>query len=233
MKAKYAILTREERDVLVLAATHPNGQHLNNTDVAQHLGISVNRVKKLIHQACIKLRAHNRNEAILLAIRRGEIRLDELYTFDELAEFWISLCPDVLKRVINLVREGLDHGQLPWKDEEITRKDRRQDTILTKSEQDVLILVGRGLTNKEIANTLYISFNTVRTFLYRVYTKLGTHNRVDAVMLAIKQGEICMDEMFSLDELLYALSTLKAESLEKIAQLLIQNPRQDPVQISI
>jgi DNA-binding CsgD family transcriptional regulator len=186
-------------------------------------------VKTLIHQICIKLEAHNRNEAIFFAVRRGEIRPNELYTLDELAELFSAFHPDMLRRVTHLVREDLEHGHLSGKDEQIIRTDRRKDTILTKCERDVLILVGRGLTNREIADTLYISINAVSTFLYRACTKLGTHKRVGALVLALKRGEISMGEIYSLNELVRALATLEAESIEKIAQLLTQKLGQEPV----
>ena len=214
---------------LVLAAAHPNGQHLNNTEIAQHLGESVSKVKILIHQACVKLGAQNRIEAILFATRRREISMNELYTLDELAELLSSLYPSGLRRIAHLVREGLEHGYPMETDEQVIHTDRRQDTILTKSEQDVLILVGRGLTNKEIADTLYISSNTVRTSLYWAYTKLGVHKRSDALMLALKRREINIAQMYSLYELLEYLAPLGAESIEKIAQLMSQKFGQEPV----
>lgn len=229
MKVNGSILTEEERDVLVLAATHPDGEHLSNTEIAERLGITVNRVKTLIHQACLKLGAHNRAEAILLSLKRGEIEYTELYTLDELAEFLWALCPDILRNTTHILHEELEHGPLPVNIEQITPVVKRQGTSLTKCEQDVVALVGRGLTNKEIADTLYISVSAVRTFLYRAYTKLGTRKRADAVMLALRQREISINEMFSLKELLEYLATLDSESLEKIAQLVSQKSRQEPV----
>ena len=229
MNVNGTILTEEERDVLVLAAAHPNDQHLNNIEIAQYLGISVNRVKTLIHQACIKLGAHNRVEAILYSLKRGEIGFDELYTLDELAEFFWALCPDMLRNTTHLMREELEHGLLPVKVEQITRTDKKEGTILTKSEQDVLALAGRGLKNKEIADTLYISVSAVRTFLYRAYTKLGTRKRTDAIMLALRRGEISICEMFSLSELLEYLTPMRAETREKIARLMNQKHGQERV----
>jgi len=227
MKTKSTVLTNEERDILILAALH--GRHLNNADIAQRLGISVSRVKTLIHQACVKLGAHNRNEAIFFAIRRGEVSLNEFYSLDELAELFCSLGPDMLRRIAHLVRQELEHGHLPGKDEQIILTDRRQDTTLTKRERDVLILVGRGLTNKEIADRLYISTSAVRTFLNRACTKLGARKRADAIVLALKEREISLDEISSLNEMVQALAPLGAESVEKIAQLLSQKLGQEPV----
>jgi len=229
MKAKTSVLTKEESDVLILSAPHLCGGHLSNAEIGQRLGISGGRVKTLIHQLCIKLGASNRNEAIYIAIRRGLINLDEMYTLDELTELFSAFCPDMLRRIPHLVLEELEHGNLQWKDEQIIRMDRKEDTILTKREQDVLALVGRGLTNQEIADTLYMSISAVRTFLYRACTKLGTHKRAGAFVLALKRGEISITEMYSLNELLRLLAPLGAESLEKIAQLLAQKAGQEPV----
>jgi len=228
MKTKSTLLTKEERDVLILAVVH--GQHLNNAEIAQRLGVSVSRVKTLIHQACVKLEAHNKNEAIFVAImKRGEISPTEFYSLDELAEILISLSPDMLRRIAHLVRQELEHGQLPSKDEQIICTDRRQDAILTKRERDVLILVTRGLTNKEIADRLCISISAVRTFLNQACTKLGARKRADALVLALKQREISLGEIFSLNEVVQSLAPLGAESIEKIAQLLSQKLGQEPV----
>ncbi len=227
MKTKSTVLTREERDVIILVA--PHGKHLNNSEIAQRLGVSVNRVKTLIHQACVKLEAHNRNEAIYFAIKRGEIGLDEVYSLDEVAEILSSLSPDVLIRIAHLMRQELEHGHLPGEDEQTVCTDRRQNTTLTNRERDVLILAARGLTNREIADSLCISIGSVRIFLYRACTKLGAHKRADAVLLALKQGEIGVGEITSLNEIVQNFASSGAESLEKVAQLLNQKLGQEPV----
>ncbi|TAK33259.1 MAG: LuxR family transcriptional regulator [Chloroflexota bacterium] len=220
MKTKRTVLTREERDVLILAALRPGGRHLSNSEIGERLSMSVNRVKTLLHQACVKLDAHNRNEAFLFAQKRGELCSSEYCSLDELAETLSSLGPDMLRRIAHLVRQKLEHGHLPGKDEQIIPTDRRQDAILTKRERDVLILVGRGLTNVEIADSLYISVDAVRTFLNRACNKLGACKRADAVVLALNQREIGIGEIFSVNELAQILAPWGAESVEKMAQLL-------------
>jgi len=219
MQTKSTVLTKEERDILILGAIHPRGKHLSNSEISQRLGISVSRVKTLIHQACVKLEAHNRIEAIFFAMKRGEISLNEVYSMDELAEILGSLSPDMLRRIAHLVRQELEYGHLPGKDEQIISTDRRQATTLTQRERDVIILAGRGLTNVEIADRLYISISAVRTFLNRACTKLGARRRSDAVVLALKQREIGVGEITSIDEVVQGLAPLGAESLEKMAQL--------------
>jgi DNA-binding NarL/FixJ family response regulator len=59
---------------------------------------------------------------------------------------------------------------------------------LSRREAQVLNLVARGRTVKQIASDLVISPKTVKHHLAATYTKLGVHNRTDAVMLALRQG---------------------------------------------
>ncbi len=217
MNANSALLTKEERDILILAALHC--QNLSNNEIGQRLGLSTNRVKTLIHQACIKLKAHSRNEAIFLATRLGEITVNDCYSFDELVELGSSLSPDMLRRVAQLMERG--YRSLPGKDRRIIPTDRRKDSKLTQRERDVLILAARGLTNKEIADRLYISIDGVRTFLKRACAKLGARKRADAVLFALKQREISVAEICSLEEVVEVLAPLGADGVEKMAQLLM------------
>ena len=229
MTTKSTVLTREERDILILGAIHLRGKHLSNSEIAQRLDISVSRVKNLIHQSCVKLEAHNRIEAIFFSMKRGEINLNEVYSLDELTEILSSLSPGTLRRIAHLVRQELEHGHLPGADEQIICTAKRQDATLTKRERDVLILACRGLTNKGIADRLCISSSAVRTFLNRACTKLGARRRADAIVLALKQREITICEIGSLNELVQILAPLGAESVEKMAQLLNQKLGQEPV----
>lgn len=62
------------------------------------------------------------------------------------------------------------------------------EEALSSREIEVLSLVARGLTNKEIARTLHLSEATVRTHLLHVFTKLGVDDRTAAVMVAAERG---------------------------------------------
>lgn len=55
--------------------------------------------------------------------------------------------------------------------------------VLTKREKELLVLLQQGLSNKELANSLFVSESTVKWHLSRIYTKIGAKNRVDAINL--------------------------------------------------
>jgi DNA-binding CsgD family transcriptional regulator len=214
------ILTKEERDILILASVHPNLKHLGITEISQRLGMSVTSVKTHIHQACIKLGADNRNEAVLMAMKRGEIKLSELLSLEELAEILSSLEPGELWRIASIVRQSQTEKSLPETGEKIKCISRKHDAILTNRERDVLILSSYGMTNEEIAGKLFMTTSAVRTFLNRAFTKLGASKKADAIQLALKLREISVGELSSLDELISFLAPLGAESIEKLARLL-------------
>ncbi len=59
---------------------------------------------------------------------------------------------------------------------------------LTEREREVLALVGRGLSNEEIARELFLSPATARTYVSRLLTKLGARDRARLVVLAYETG---------------------------------------------
>ena len=61
-------------------------------------------------------------------------------------------------------------------------------SALTKREQEVLALIGRGLSNQEIAEVLSITRGTVRSHLNRIYDKMDLGGRSQAMRYAMTHG---------------------------------------------
>ena len=55
---------------------------------------------------------------------------------------------------------------------------------LSDRESEVLALIAKGLTNGQIADELYLSIETVKTYVKRLYAKLDVHNRAQAAVAA-------------------------------------------------
>ncbi len=69
------------------------------------------------------------------------------------------------------------------------------DDALSEREQEVLRLLAHGHTNAEIASELVISEETVKTHVGNILSKLHIRHRMQAVVRALKQGLISLDEI--------------------------------------
>jgi len=79
-----------------------------------------------------------------------------------------------------------------------TRPDTIQHStdLLSEREIDVLRLAARGLPNKEIARRLGLSIRTVHSHLANIFTKMHVGSRTEAVLLALRQGMISLQDTY-------------------------------------
>ena len=134
--------------------------------------------------AVLMLTTFDEDEHVFAAIRAGA------------AGFLLKdVAPDELRQAVRTVAAGealLDPG--------VTRRvmqaaatappapDGAALAGLTERERDVLREIGRGLSNQEIAQTLYLSPATARTYVSRLLSKLHARDRSQLVVLAYETG---------------------------------------------
>jgi DNA-binding NarL/FixJ family response regulator len=94
------------------------------------------------------------------------------------AEGGAFLSPRIAQRVITKLGDGLVRS----------RTARARSERLTTRERQVLALIGRGMSNQEIARSLSVAEGTVKAHVSAVLLRLGLNNRVQAAILAYEAG---------------------------------------------
>jgi DNA-binding NarL/FixJ family response regulator len=106
--------------------------------------------------------------------------------------------PAGLEAAIKLVHEGealLDPQIAGRVMQEVARPSPNADiALLTPREREVLGLLARGLSNRELAETLVVSEKTVKTHVSSILMKLGVHDRTQAALLAVREGLVDASE---------------------------------------
>ena len=72
----------------------------------------------------------------------------------------------------------------------VNNRERSPFAELTPRETQVMLMVVKGYTNKEISEKLCLSPKTTSTYRYRLFEKLGVENVVDLTRFAIRHGLI-------------------------------------------
>ena len=137
-----------------------------------------------------------RRDAIARAkamVDHGSARYVVLYTWDASAEFLeaaraTGVAAVVLKSTTgdDLVRalERVASGERLGLDHVVHSPASDHTEPLSMREREVLAMLALGSTNAEIATELYLSVDTVKTYVRRVFQKLGVRNRTQAALLA-------------------------------------------------
>jgi NarL family two-component system response regulator LiaR len=102
------------------------------------------------------------------AVRSGESVLDSVVT------------RKLLKRVVNPGPNGIQ---------------RVAGAQLTLRENEILRLAAAGMSNKEIADKLFLSLRTVKAHLTNIFNKMGCGSRTDAIIKGLKQGYITLEDI--------------------------------------
>lgn len=132
--------------------------------------------------ACLMLTSFTDDEAMFDAIMAGaagyvlkEIRGSELVNdIRRVAAGHSLLDPKLTERVLERVRSGTT----------TEREDR-----LTVQEQRILDLIAEGMTNRQIAEVMYLSEKTVKNYVSNLLAKLGMSRRTEAAVYAVKKAQ--------------------------------------------
>jgi NarL family two-component system response regulator LiaR len=94
------------------------------------------------------------------------------------------LHPAIARKVLNrfVPTEGKQVGQKP-------------SEVLSERELEVMRLATRGLSNQEIASALFLSLRTVQAHLGHIFNKLQVSSRTEAVVRALKEGWVTLDDV--------------------------------------
>ena len=158
-------------DVAILDARLPDGSGI---DVCREIRSRDPDVKALI------LTSYDDDEALFAAIMAGaagytlkQVRGNDLVdTVRRVAAGQSTLDPSVTAAVLDRVRNG------PPVDKELER--------LTAQEQRILDLIGKGMTNRQIGEELYLAEKTVKNYVSSMLAKLGLTSRTQAAIFATK-----------------------------------------------
>jgi len=96
---------------------------------------------------------------------------------------WLGLKLTAKRQTI-VVREVPVAAEGPF----IPDERKREDLNITRRELEILELIAQGLSNREIAEKLFVSESTVKTHSSRVFDKLGARRRTQAVQLGKEFG---------------------------------------------
>jgi DNA-binding NarL/FixJ family response regulator len=101
--------------------------------------------------------------------------------------------PEDLSQAINVAMSGSGNVLSPRViqnlfEEQQSGDGRRNEYSLTQRENDILALLAEGKSNREIAQSLFLSEKTVKAHLAAIFRKLGVTNRTQAAMMAVQMG---------------------------------------------
>ncbi|MEZ0580287.1 response regulator [Nocardioides sp. MH1] len=158
-------------DVAILDGRLPDGSGI---DVCRDIRSQDPSIAALI------LTSYDDDDALFSAIMAGaagyvlkQVRGNDLVDMvRRVAAGQSTLDPSVTAQVLERLRNG------PPVDKEIQ--------ALTEQEQRILELIGRGMTNREIAGELFLAEKTVKNYVSSLLAKLGLSSRTQAAIFAVK-----------------------------------------------
>ena len=89
------------------------------------------------------------------------------------------LDPQIAQQVARMLNKSVDTE---------TSSSEIQQPVLSNREREILKLIAKGYSNQQIADNLYLSLGTVKSYVRMVLNKLSVDDRVQAAALAVREG---------------------------------------------
>ena len=166
------LIKKETPDVAVLDISMPGLSGIEIVQEIEILGLATNVIFLTMHNDPLTAKKAMQTNALGYVLKDDAFE-DLLYAIRAVALGRTFISPSISQKIL---KSG--------------KPKETENRILTEREQEVLRLIALGLTNKKIAEKLFISVKTVDTHRTRILQKLGAHTAADLVRYAIKIGII-------------------------------------------
>lgn len=190
-------ILREEEDFRVFDVPHSLNQ-IEDIPSLEKIDVVIVEVREL--QDLLGIRRLIKKRKALKVVVMGDDKNIALEYMKAGAKGYIShnISPDLLKKTIRVIHKGqvwIDRKTVSEVFEDFARlaPERWQSEImktLSNREREVIRLVAQGCNNSDIALSLFISKNTVKTHLRRIFEKIGVHDRLKAALLVTNSKEL-------------------------------------------
>ncbi|MFQ4140768.1 response regulator transcription factor [Chlorogloeopsis sp. ULAP02] len=94
------------------------------------------------------------------------------------------LDPHIAQKVARMLKPAMNSNH------QAPTSETLQQSILSNREREILKLIAKGYSNQEIAEELYLSLGTIKSYVRMVLNKLSVDDRVQAAALAVREGLI-------------------------------------------
>ncbi|MFN6470101.1 MAG: response regulator [Nostoc sp. SerVER01] len=93
------------------------------------------------------------------------------------------LDPQIAQKVARMLKPAVVSS-------EVATSDTSQQPVLSNREREILKLIAKGCSNQEIADQLYLSLGTIKSYVRMILNKLSVDDRVQAAAMAVREGLI-------------------------------------------
>ena len=177
------LVTELKPDVVIMDIAMPK---LNGIEATRQIKLTNPRTGVLI------LSAYDDDEYVFALLKAGAAGyLLKTVSGDELVRAVKAihkgepvLAPSIAKKVMNYFKLP---DKVPVLEEDSTH--------LSERELDIIRLAAKGLTNKDIADRLHLSYRTIEGHLRDIFNKLGVGSRTEAVLYGLKKGWFTLEEL--------------------------------------